>query len=77
MTTPAQIQEAHHLALRQQWANLQYLKINEDGASPEDLALARQVKESPTPEDLDKLLGTPPVTSLFCRGVIYIGEKHG
>lgn len=74
MTTIAQIQEAHRLAPLRRFANLRFVKIHEEGTSPEDLALARQVVEAPSPADLDKLLGTPPVTSLFCRGVIYIGE---
>lgn len=75
MTTPADVQEAHQSAQRRRYANLRFVKIQEEGASPEDLALARKVVGAASPADLDKLLGTKPVTSLYCRGVIYIGER--
>lgn len=71
--SPADAQDAPKLAQKQRFGLRGLLRVNELGASSEDMGLAAKVRAATTPDAYDKLLADKTVNALFCRGVLAFG----
>lgn len=76
---PNRTQEACDQAVKsaseQRFALLHLLRINEDFASPTDLALFARIKAAKDAKALDLILTEKAALDLFSRRVLFYGDK--
>jgi hypothetical protein len=75
MLSPADAAAAPGLCQKQRFGLRHLLQVNEQLASPEDLALAKKVRAVTTPDAYDKALADKKVADLFRRDVLFFGTR--
>lgn len=74
--TLAEVEDAERRSAIRRFSFLPMLRINEQIASPAQLALYAEIKASKDAKTLDAFLSRKDVNDLFCHRVLFYGDSR-